>query len=217
MGGGAGGGARSPRLNWRKTAQSVLLARGYPAESLAALRASLHSDVITRKHDVTTNDVTTRSPRHDVTGRSLISPRGYPTRNSPVFDLSPRGSFSDVTGRRSQDPSPRSSFTSDGSSSRGSYSSDPRDPHRGPNPSDLTLRVPEGTQRTNSPDHSGSCDWRTDMTLAVPRLVRSDSGGNVVPAEAEGSGGSAHAYSPDPDDGLYDSDDDLRVSMTLPR
>ena len=80
---------------------------------------------------------------------------------------------------------------------------------------DVTLKVPNHDTNSSSglvSSTSGSLvqELNNDVTLEVPQLVRSDFGG-IIPEISYGS--SAPAYSDEP----YDSDDDLRVSMTLPR
>ena len=87
---------------------------------------------------------------------------------------------------------------------------------RGPHNHDVTLKVP-GFPRPNSPESNlvmGSStrgiqeEARTEVTLEVPSLMNGG-GPDVTYGSSSGSG-----Y---PMEEPYDSDDDLRVSMTLPR
>ena len=94
---------------------------------------------------------------------------------------------------------------------------------------DVTLKVPKNNyqdaksssslvsptstslvQELSSPNRSLVQELKNDITLEVPQLTTNDFSG-IIPEISYGS--SAPAYSDEP----YDSDDDLRVSMTLPR
>ena len=122
----------------------------------------------------------------------------------------------------SKSPSPRSSprlsrrNTSNDIIMRGTYNNDVT--LKGTLNNDVTLKVPKhlyqdtGSSSTvvPSPGRTLAQEIKNDVTLEVPTLTRSDLSG-IIPDVSCGS--SAPAYSDEP----YDSDDDLRVSMTLPR
>ena len=90
---------------------------------------------------------------------------------------------------------------------------------RGPVTNDVTLKVPTNIYHNISSDASlvssssrdSNQDLTADVTLEVPSLVKSDVSGNI-PDVSCGTSGTPFSL-----DEPYDSDDDLRVSMTLPR
>ena len=75
---------------------------------------------------------------------------------------------------------------------------------------DVTLKVPKNALHENT--YSNSHELNNDVTLEVPTLIRTDFSGILPDAASFGSSGSVYSA-----DEPYDSDDDLRVSMTLPR
>ena len=86
--------------------------------------------------------------------------------------------------------------------------------------SDVTLKVPKNALHENTSSNSGlvpspnrglTHELKNDVTLEVPALSRTDLSG-IIPDASFGSSGSVYSV-----DDPYDSDDDLRVSMTLPR
>ena len=86
--------------------------------------------------------------------------------------------------------------------------------------SDVTLKVPKNALHENTSSNSGPVpspnrglthELKNDVTLELPALSRTDLSG-IIPDASFGSSGSVYSV-----DDPYDSDDDLRVSMTLPR
>ena len=85
---------------------------------------------------------------------------------------------------------------------------------------DVSLKVPKNALYENSysdssmvpsPNRALTHELNNDVTLEVPTLIRTDLSG-IIPDASLGSSGSVYSA-----DEPYDSDDDLRVSMTLPR